>query len=452
VSELQEETAGDALQEALDTGDSDRVAELLRGHVAPEVAAAIERLADAQDRLRAFRAVDPAQAAEVFAYLPLEDQRAMAGDLDSGALRVILASLGDDDRTLLFSSLEEQEAHRLFDLLEPSDLRRTRDMLAFPESSVGRLMSPQYLSVMTDWSIERALNHFREHGEDSETADMVYVVDPRGRLVDDIPLRRFVMAAPERRVRDIMDGSFVCLVAEDDQERAVELMMDYDLTALPVVDADNHLIGVVTIDDVFDIAEEEATEDIHKASAVVPLGMSYRRAGVFMLFQRRVYWLALLIIVNLVSSGIIAAYEEVLQAAITLAFFIPLLIDSGGNSGSQAATMMVRAIAVGEIEMRDWLRTLAKELGVGVLLGITLAVLASGLGFYRGGAEIGLVVGISMLAIIIFSNVVGMTLPFALQRLGVDPAAASSPLITSVCDAAGLFIYFVVAIQVLNLG
>jgi magnesium transporter len=221
---------------------------------------------------------------------------------------------------------------------------------------------------------------------------------------------------------------------------------------LPVVDADNHLIGVVTIDDVFDIAEEEATEDIHKASAVVPLGMSYRRAGVFMLFQRRVYWLALLIIVNLVSSGIIAAYEEVLQAAITLAFFIPLLIDSGGNSGSQAATMMVRAIAVGEIEMRDWLRTLAKELGVGVLLGITLAVLASGLGFYRGGAEIGLVVGISMLAIIIFSNVVGMTLPFALQRLGVDPAAASSPLITSVCDAAGLFIYFVVAIQVLNLG
>jgi len=440
------------LQRAIAASDVAAIGALLQGRAAPNVAQLIESLPDAADRLRAYQSIPTAQRSEVFAYLPLEDQRTIAGALDDPSLRAILAELGVDDRTSLFSSLDADEAQRLFNLLEPVDVRRTLDMLAFPESSVGRLMSPDYLSAMADWTVDRALDHFRAHGSDSESSDMIYIVDQQGRLVDDVPLRRFVMASPGAPVRSIMDGTYVRLTAEEDQERAVELMMDYDVLALPVVDEDQRLIGVVTIDDVFDVAEAEATEDIHKASAVVPLGISYRRASVFVLFQRRFYWLALLVVLNLASSGIIAAYEEVLQAAITLAFFIPLLIDSGGNSGSQAATMMIRAMAVGEIEMRDWFRTLLKELGVGVLLGVALAVLAAGLGFYRGGAEIGLVIGISMVAIILFSNLIGMTLPFVLQRVNVDPAAASSPLVTSICDAAGLFIYFIVAIQVLQLG
>jgi len=451
-NEFDEDGIAARLRIALDAADFVRVAELLMNRPAPEIAGLIEDLADGADRLQVFLQVPADQAAEVFAYLPVEDQRALAEQLSEAALREVLAGLSVDDRAALFSTLDADQVQPLFDLLEPDDLRRTRDLLAFPESSVGRRMSPDYLAVMADWTIGRALAHFRAHATDAETADMVYVIDQAGRLIDDVPLRRFVMASPVDQVRAVMDGSYVCLRADDDQERAVALMMDYDLLALPVVDADAHLLGIVTIDDVMDVAEAEATEDIHKASAVAPLGMSYARAGVFTLFQRRFYWLALLVVVNLASSGIIAAYEEVLQAAITLAFFIPLLIDSGGNSGSQAATMVIRAMAVGEIQMRDWLRTLVKELGVGVLLGAALAVLAAGLGFYRGGAEIGLVIGISMIAIILLSNLVGMTLPFVLQQLRIDPAAASSPLVTSICDASGLLIYFFVAMQVLELG
>jgi magnesium transporter len=336
VSDAREEPPIDDLQLALDRNDGQRVAELLHGRVAPEAAKLIEALPDAEHRLRALQAISDDQRAAVFSYLPLEDQQTLTRTLTGPELRAILAALPVDDRTALVSSMaatDGGEVQRLLDLLEPTDVRHTQSMLAYPDASVGRRMSPDYLSAMADWTVHRALQHFRAHARDAETSDMVYIVDQQGRLVDDVPLRRFVLASPAAQVRTLMDMHYVSLAAEEDQERAVELMMDYDLVALPVVDAEGHLLGIVTIDDVFDIAEAEATEDIHKGVAVVPLGISYRRASVFTLFQRRFYWLALLVVVNLASSGIIAAYEEVLEAAITLAFFIPLLIDSGAIPG-----------------------------------------------------------------------------------------------------------------------
>jgi magnesium transporter len=452
MAEIEDDAIIEMVENALEAGNTDAVRDLLNDRPPPEAAALIRELADSEQRVQAFRLIYPGAIADVFAYLPIEQQHQLVSRLSDGELRPVLAQLSVDDRTSFFEDLPDDIAQRMFDLLEPGDLKRTKDQLAFPDDSVGRLMSPNYLSAMADWTIARALEHFRTYGQDSETADMVYVIDRRGRLIDDVPLRRFIMAPPTGRVRDVMDGNFVCLKAVDDQERAVALMMDYDLVALPVVDDQDHLIGILTIDDVFDVAEEETTEDIHKASAIDPLRMSYTRATVFMLFQRRIYWLAVLVVVNLASSGVIAAYEDALAAAVTLAFFIPLLIDSGGNSGSQAATMMIRAMVTGEVEPRDWLKTLGKELGVGLLLGVALAVLASGLGFYRGGAEIGLVVGLSMVAIIIFSNLVGTVLPFVLNLLRFDPAAASSPLITSICDTVGLLIYFFIAVRVLGLA
>jgi magnesium transporter len=451
MAEIEDEAIIELVESALDAGNLNVVRDLLHDRPPPEAAALISDLPHVEHRVQAFRLIDSTAIADVFAYLPVEQQHRLVIELSDGELRPVLAQLSVDDRTSFFEELPEEIAQRMFNLLEPGDLKRTKDQLAFPDDSVGRLMSPNYLSAMADWTIARALEHFRTYGQDTETADMVYVIDRRGRLIDDVPLRRFIMAPPTGRVRDVMDGSFVSLRTTDDQERAVALMMDYDLVALPITDDQEHLVGIVTIDDVFDVAEEETTEDIHKASAIDPLRMSYTRASVYMLFQRRIYWLAVLVVVNLASSGVIAAYEDALAAAVTLAFFIPLLIDSGGNSGSQAATMMIRAMVTGEVEPRDWLKTLAKELGVGLLLGLALAVLASGLGFYRGGAEIGLVVGLSMIVIIIFSNLVGTILPFILNLLKFDPAAASSPLITSICDTVGLLIYFIIAVRVLGL-
>jgi magnesium transporter len=451
MAEIEDEAIIELVESALDAGNLNVVRDLLHDRPPPEAAALISDLPHVEHRVQAFRLIDSTAIADVFAYLPVEQQHRLVIELSDGELRPVLAQLSVDDRTSFFEELPEEIAQRMFNLLEPGDLKRTKDQLAFPDDSVGRLMSPNYLSAMADWTIARALEHFRTYGQDTETADMVYVIDRRGRLIDDVPLRRFIMAPPTGRVRDVMDGSFVSLRTTDDKERAVALMMDYDLVALPITDDQEHLVGIVTIDDVFDVAEEETTEDIHKASAIDPLRMSYTRASVYMLFQRRIYWLAVLVVVNLASSGVIAAYEDALAAAVTLAFFIPLLIDSGGNSGSQAATMMIRAMVTGEVEPRDWLKTLAKELGVGLLLGLALAVLASGLGFYRGGAEIGLVVGLSMIVIIIFSNLVGTILPFILNLLKFDPAAASSPLITSICDTVGLLIYFIIAVRVLGL-
>jgi magnesium transporter len=279
---------------------------------------------------------------------------------------------------------------------------------------------------------------------------VIYVVDAGWKLIDALDLTTFVIAAPGSTVAGIMDRSFISLSAFDDREHAVEVLQRYDLVAAPVLDSDGVLLGTVTIDDVLDVAEAEATEDFHKGAAVLPLRASYTESSPFSLYRLRVGWLAALVVFNLVSSGIIAAFEETLQATIALAFFIPLLIDSGGNTGAQSATLMVRALATGDLSLSHWARALGKELSVGVALGITLGIASSTLGIVRGGMEVGIVVGLSMASIVLIANLIGACLPFLLTRLRLDPAVASSPLITSIADGSGLLIYFSIAAVVLG--
>lgn len=417
--------------------------------VAPELTDVLLEL-DTKDRVLLFRALPRNIAAEVFASLGREtrdDLLLVLTDRETGQL---LGDMDADDRTYLLGELPGQVTQRLLNLLNPEDLKEARNLLGYPERSVGRLMRPDYVAVRPDWTIARATEHFRRRGREDEAANMVFVVDDEWRLLDDIPLQRFVLAEPGALVSDIMDGQFVALDAHEAREEAVLKMQRYDMTAIAVVDSDGVLIGLVTVDDVLDVASEEATEDFHRTSAIVPLREGYWETTVRMLFQSRIGWLAGLVLVNLLSGGVLAAYEDMLLEFVALAFFIPLLIDTGGNAGSQSATIMIRAISLGEVKLGQWLRAIGKEAMVGLLIGTSLGLMGMALGFFRGGFGIGIVVMLTMIVMLLFTNLIGVALPFLLIRLGRDPAIASGPLITSVADAVGLLIYFWIATLVLG--
>ena len=394
------------------------------------------------NRVLAFRLIPREMSAEVFAYLEKEDRNALLKDLTDEETRHLLADLAPDDRTTLFEELPGQVTQRLLNLLSHEDLREARFLLGYPEFSVGRLMTPDYIAVRPEWTVAQALEHCRVKGKKSETLHVVYVVDSSWKLLDALELSRFILAEPEEKVEELMNYSFVSLSAFDDREEAVYTMQKYDLFSLPVVDSTGVLIGLVTFDDVFDVAQEEATEDIYKGAAVTPLTTSYREASVWELYSKRVRWLVILVFVSLLSSGVVAVFEETLQQVITLTVFIPLLLGSGGNAGAQSATLMVRSLATGDLEVNQWLTTLLKELSVGASLGVTLGAVSSLFGFMRGGWEIGLIVGLTMVGIILVANLIGATLPFILTRLKLDPAVASNTLITKLNDVMGLLIYF----------
>jgi magnesium transporter len=414
-----------------------------------EVADLIDELNKA-DRILVFRTLPRAQAARVFAYLDTEHQNSLIHQLTDEDTRHILANLSPDDRTALLEELPAQLTHKLMRLLNPEDLAEARQLLGYPEGSVGRLMTPDYVEVRPDMTIAEALESIRQQGRDSETLNMVYVTDENDLLLDALRLRRFITARPEQKVRDLMDNKYIALSAFDEQAKAVETIQRYDVFAIPVVDSEGYLLGIVTVDDVLDVAEEEATEDIQRGAAVTPLDRPYTLASPRFLIQRRVGWLMILVFVNLISVGVIASYEEHLGTFIALAFFMPLLIASGGNAGAQSATLVVRALATGDLELSLLGRAIGKEIIVGIGLGIVLGVLSSFLGSFRGGIEIGLIVGLSMFCIILVANLLGVILPFALTRCKLDPAMASSPLITSMMDAIGLLIYFTIAAKVLG--
>jgi magnesium transporter len=438
-----------SLRPLLDARDYHAIHSLLARAAVPEVADVL-RDADPDDRLVLFRLLPHDLGADVFAELETVYEDEILSALSSEETRALLASIAPDDRTELFEELPGAATQKLINLLSPEDLAETRRFLGYPEESIGRLATPEYVAVRPEWSASRALGHVRAHGRDSETVNVVYIVDRRWRLLGSVSLRRLILAEADAPVSDLLVETHA-LSAFEDRENAVGAMRRYDAVALPVVDSSGVLIGIVTVDDVLDVAEEEATEDAHRTASVMPLRASYGTLSVWELYGKRVGWLAILLVVNLFSSGIISAYEEMLASVIALTFFIPLLIATGGNTGSQSAMMMVRAIVTEDVMPRAWFATFLKEIGVGVLLGGTLAVGAFALGALRADPRIGIVVGLAMVAIVIVSNLVGMTLPFVLTRLKQDPTVASSPLVTTLADVLGLTIYFGIATVVLGL-
>jgi len=406
---------------------------------------------DKHERALVFRLLPRQLAADVFSQLDPLRQNSLLQDLTDDETRQLLQNLKPDDRTTLFEELPGAATQKLLNLLDPESLREARQLLGYPPQSVGRLMTPDYIAVRSFWTIDRALEHIRKKGKELETINVIYVVDAKWKLIDAVELQRFILAEPDDTVEQIMDRRFTSIPAYADREEAVRVIQRHDLFSLPVVDSEGVLVGAVTIDDVLDVAQEEATEDFQKVAAIAPLGVSYRESTIWGLYRKRIGWLVTLVLVSLASSGVIAAYERTLESAIALAFFIPLLIASGGNAGAQSATLMIRALATGDINLTEWGWTVARELAIGLSLGITMGTAAWVLGLFRGGFDIAIVVGLTMVSIVIVANIIGVTLPFVLTKLGLDPAVASGPLITTLADATGLLIYFTVATMVLNI-
>lgn len=414
-----------------------------------EVALLLADVAPAE-RLLVYRALPAALAADTFAFMSEADQNELLGKLTDQETRSLLAELSPDDRTELFEEIPAAAVQRLLGLLSPDDRREAMMLLGYPENSVGRLMSPDFASVRPQMTLAEALDAVRRQAPESETVNMVYVVDERGRLLDELRLRHLVTYAPTKRVSELMNGQFTALSAFAPEEDAVNLMKQTGFFALPVTDSGGVLLGVVTADDVLDLAVEAATEDIQKSGAIQPLGSGLMETPVWQLYARRIAWLVLLVFVGIFSGAGIARHEALIESVVALVFFLPLLIGSGGNAGSQAATLVIRSMALGEVEVRDYVRVLWKELRVGLGLGVTMAAAVFAVGYFRSGVEIAVVVAVAMMSIVLLGSLIGISLPFILRKVGQDPATASGPLVASMADILGVLLYLGIASAMLR--
>ncbi len=404
------------------------------------------------DSIVIFRFLGRELATDVFHELSFKKQEEIVEGLAQNASKVaaLLNDMEPDDRTAFLEELQGNVTQRLMQLLTPENREVAKKLLGYPEDSIGRLMTPEYVAVKSNYTVKQTLDHIREFGKDSETLNVIYIVDNDWHLIDDIRIREVLLASPETEIKNLIDNKFVALSAFDDQETAVNVFKDHDRVALPVIDSNGILLGIVTVDDVLDVAEEEDTEDFHKFGAIQDAVVSPLQATISYLYKKRVFWLAALVFMNVFSGAVIAKFENVLESALALVFFLPLLIDSGGNAGSQSATLMIRALATGDVQLKDWVKLLGKEFLVSLLLGITMAIGVALVSSFRA-PEITVVLIITMILIVIAGSVIGMLLPFIFTKFKVDPATASAPLITSIADILGVFIYFTVASQVLGI-
>lgn len=383
--------------------------------------------------------------AAVFGFLEPQAQYALVEMLDETRARELLEALRPDNLTALLEHLEPEEGEAVVRRLSPHRVQQALRLLGYPPESAGRLMTPEFIALRPEWTLAHALEHVQQHAGRSETIDTLCVTDAHGRLLGWTGLRKLVLGAPEATVESLMDSDPVHAVVGDDREEVARQIQHYDLTALPVVDEGGVLLGMVTIDDVMDVVEEEATEDIHKLGGLGAKQVSLRGASILDLFKKRIGWLLLLVFLAIFAAGAVSAFEETLEAAVVLSFFLPLIIGSGGNAGSQGATMMVRALATGDVGPKDWLKLWVRELGVASALGLTMGAAAWGIGLFYGGTMLANVVFLSMIAVVVFGSMVGMLMPFLLTRFNLDPATASAPLITSIADIGGILIYFGIA-------
>jgi magnesium transporter len=377
----------------------------------------------------------------------------------------ILNEMSPDDRTALLEELPSAAARQLIRLLTPDERRVATALLGYPEDSVGRLMTPDFIQVKEDWTVQHVLDYVRQFGRDSETLNFVYVVDERGKLIDDVRMREFLLRPLTAKVSEIRDQSFVALNVGDLQQDALNVFRKYDRAALPVVDSNGVLVGIVTADDMLDVAEKEATEDIQKFGGMEALEEPYMRIPVWRMVRKRAGWLVILFLGEMLTATAMANYQEELAKALVLALFLPLIISSGGNSGSQASTLMIRAMALGEVNLRDWWRVMGREVQAGLSLGVILGAI----GIMRVGAWaiigeqyfhqqpygahwplVAFTVGIALVGVVLWGTLSGSMLPFLLRRVGADPATSSAPFVATLVDVTGLIIYFSIAMVIMR--
>jgi len=402
-----------------------------------------------------FRLLPKDVATETFEYLDFDPQQNLLTALTQKDVTHILNSMSADDRTALLEELPGTVVQELLKLLSFKEFKIAKTLLAYAEGSVGRLMSPDYLSVKKDWDINQVLDYIRTYGHESETLNVIYVVDDSGKLKGELLARELLLSAPEKKVSDIIaEDKIITLTASQDQKDALDAFKRYDTVALPVVDSNGYLIGIVTVDDMLDVAEEEETEDIQKFGGIEALEEPYIDLPIPQLIKKRAVWLVILFIGEMLTASAMAFFEDELAKAIVLATFIPLIMSSGGNSGSQAASLIIRSLSLGEITIRDWWKVMRRELVSGLALGCILGLIgvlrvviwAKVLGHLNmQWLFIGFTIGISLLGIVMFGTLTGSMLPLLLKRLGLDPAVSSAPFVATLVDVTGIVIYFSVA-------
>jgi magnesium transporter len=361
----------------------------------------------------------------------------------------LAAELGADDLAALWQRLPEGRRAVLLAALPEADRATLQALTAWPEGSAGAVMTTEFAALAPELTAAEAIAALRPQAAIAETIEIAYVLGDGRALLGTVTLEALVVAAPERRVADLLAPAAATIRATERAERAARLLARYDLRALPVLAADGPMLGIITADDAMDVAEAAATEDFQKSAGAEPLGVSLADAPVGLLYRKRIGWLVALVFANLVSGAAIAAYEEVIAENFALLFFLPLLIASAGNAGSQAACLMVRALATDDMPLGDLRRMIVREAVVATLLGATMAVAVSLLGLWRGGPEIAAVVAPTMILVVVFASLIGLSLPVLLARFGADPATASTPLITTLADAGGVVMYFTIASLIL---
>ena len=426
-----------------------------------QIAELIESLPK-QEQVVLFRMLPRKMAKEIFQHLSHEEQEdiieGIAGNVSQ--LADLLNDLDPDDRTAFFEELPGTVSQRLMQMLSADERQIATRLLGYPKDTIGRLMTPEYVAVKSHFTVRQALDHIRKFGRDSETLNVIYIVDNNWKLIDDIRIREIILASLDQPISEISDTRFVSLNAYDDREVAVKVFQDNDRVALPVTDTDGTLLGIVTVDDVMDVLEEEATEDFQKFGGVEGLDLSYTKTSLFEMVKKRSVWLVVLFFGEILTTLAMANFEDIVTKAMVLTLFIPLIISSGGNTGSQAASLIIRALALRELTLKNWWYVLRKEIFSGLALGFILGMIGllkifvwQKTGIYNYGDYwlwIGASVAVSLIFIVLWGTLAGSMIPFILKSIKLDPATASAPFVATLVDVTGLFIFFSVAIVLLG--
>ena len=411
---------------------------------------------EGEDLAMVFRLLPREKAADIFGDLEIEQQEELLATLSSEKVAAILNDMPPDERTELLEELPGELAQRILNNLRGDERKTARSLLAYPEESIGRQMTPEYVAIRPEWTIAEVLVHLRKVAPAKETLNVVYVVDKDWKLLDEIRLEQIVLAEPEQTVADLMDEQVPLLQANDDQETAVELFKKYEAVALPVVNSQGVLVGILTVDDVMEVAEEENTEDFQKMAGVMPLEASYFGTGFLAMLGKRLPWLAMLLAAQTLTTIVLLGFDKLPVFAV-LVLFVPLINSPAGNAGTQMAGLMIRGLAVAEVGPSDWSRVLVRELSQGLALGVMLAALGFGAAWVFssfahvkiGAVHLALSVSLAIAVAVTLANVIGSMLPFLFKRVGLDPAVTSGPFIASLMDVSGILIYFTIATGVL---
>ena len=452
MTEQEEVNLNEAFEVLIATEDVLEIREFLNNLNISDVAALVHEYPDYGPQIVSNLSIH--RASSTFKILDLPVQKKIIQQLPPAKTAELLNELQADDRTDFLEELPSEVVKELIKLLNPEERKTTLSLLGYPEDSVGRLMTPDYIAVQVDWTVQEVLDHIREVGKNVETIDVIYVVNDKGEFVDDVRIREILLASPDKMIGEIIDNRFIALNVNDDQESANNAFKMNNRVALPVIDDKNILLGIVTIDDVLWVASEEFTEDIQKIGGTEALDEPYLEVPLIKLFKKRIVWLVVLFLGEMLTATAMGYFEDEIAKAVVLALFVPLIISSGGNSGSQASTLIIQAMALGEISISDWWRVIRREIISGLLLGSVLGLI----GFVRvvawnsifhtygeHGVLVGLTVGFSLLGVVMWGTVSGSMLPIVLKKLGADPATSSAPFVATLVDVTGLVIYFSMA-------